>query len=340
MERRGYDGYRGRTRAQTVVRAVVCVVVLLLVLVIVGLLLGQRYIVYTDDGIRLEVPFLQRETATSADVGDVSVQIIHRPNTTPGPSAAAEPYNMRAGSVTMEELEATGIPAVRAMGANTVIVDMKKPDGTLGYADAARDRVSACLEQLHRADIRAVARISCFRDDTLGRQDDYALRTNSGYRWNYDDVGLYWINPGLEPVRQYVADVVATAAQLGFDEVLLENWGYPAQGEVGWIRRGEGYDPERLHEAVDRFVSLAQQAVTGTETVVSLLVDASVLDASDTLSGRTLDCLEGHDGRVWLQNGQGTTLEDLVSRTLLKPEQVVWPAQAYTEGNRHQYLVP
>ena len=336
MERRGYDGYRGRTRAQNVVRTVIGIVVIVLVLVIVGLLLGQRYIVYTDDGIRLEIPFLQQEPAASADVGDVSVEIVHKPEPKPAVPKASVPA--RAVFLKPDELENGGPEAADTAGANTVVVDMKGRDGALGFTDGTESRVRAGIEQLHRADKRVVARVFCFRDDILGRQSEYALVTNSGYLWNYDDQGLYWINPGLESVRQHVAGIVGDLARLGFDEILLEDWGYPAQGEVGWIRRDESYDPAQLHAAVDRFVELAQQELEGTETLLSLSVYGSVLEGTDTLSGRTLTLLERLDGRVWLQGEDVQTLENLISRTLLKLEQVVWPVQAYAENDRNQYL--
>lgn len=349
MSRRGYDGYRGRTGAQTAVRTVVGIVVVLLVLAVVGLLLGQRYIVYTDNGIRLEVPFLDREAAASTEVGDVSVEIVHRPDPDPetaGPEATAP---VRAVLLTVEELENGGVHAAAAAGANTVILNMKGGDGRLGYVSALplardvsapEDRVSALVQELHRADIRAVARVCCFRDDATGRNTEYALLTNSGYLWNYDEQGLCWMNPGLEPVRQYVAGIVGELARLGFDEILLEDWGYPTRGELGWIRRGESYDPDRLHEAVNGFVELAQQALEGTDAVLSLTVDAAVLEGSDTSGGRTPELPERLGCRVWLQGEDTQQLENLVSRTLFKLEQVVWPTQSYTENDRHLYLVP
>lgn len=76
MSRRRYDGYHGRPGAWEILKAILCAVVVLLVLTVAGLIVGQRYLVYTDDGVRLELPFFQREQTppnTSAPVDIVQL---------------------------------------------------------------------------------------------------------------------------------------------------------------------------------------------------------------------------------------------------------------------------
>lgn len=80
MSRRNKPGYRGRTWARGALKAGLCILVLLLVLAVGALLAGQRYIVYTDDGIRLELPFFSRESF-GPELGSVSVDVIQRPGT-------------------------------------------------------------------------------------------------------------------------------------------------------------------------------------------------------------------------------------------------------------------
>lgn len=80
MSRRGYSGYQGRSAARDALRIVLCVLVVGLVLVAAGLMLGQRYIVYTDDGVRLELPFFQREQMPPPDQS-VPMDIVQLPGT-------------------------------------------------------------------------------------------------------------------------------------------------------------------------------------------------------------------------------------------------------------------
>ncbi|MBQ9973664.1 MAG: hypothetical protein IJP02_01760 [Oscillospiraceae bacterium] len=344
MARNSYDGYRGRTRARKAAGVAAGAVVILLVLVVVGLLIGQRYIVYTDEGVHLDIPFLRGDEQTPPALSGVSVEII------PGPEEeahAAAPYTVRAVFMSVDELLSGGAQAVTRRGANTVVLDMKHPDGTLGYtsgltlaqnADAPAERIDELIGTLHEADIRAVARVSCFRDDRLGRREEYALLTNSGYCWNYDPVGLYWISAGRPAVREYVADVVKELALLGFDEVLLEDWGYPTQGELGWLRRGEDYSPDRLNTAVDAFADLVCQGTEGTDTTVSFYVPAGVLDGTDPYSGITPELLARMEGRIWLKEKEAADLHGLAVQLGME-ERTVFPAPSLDQDQNHIYLI-
>ena len=77
MERGRYSGYRGRPGARDVLKIAAVLLALLALLSAAGLIFAQRYIVYTDDGVRLELPFFQRERGGTADVS-VPLDIIQK----------------------------------------------------------------------------------------------------------------------------------------------------------------------------------------------------------------------------------------------------------------------
>ena len=80
MGRRRYGGYHGRDTARAVVRVITALVVVLLMLAAGALIFGQRYITYTDDGVRLELPFFRREeTPISEPSVDPEVVQLPRP---------------------------------------------------------------------------------------------------------------------------------------------------------------------------------------------------------------------------------------------------------------------
>lgn len=72
-----YNGYRGKTSAQDAARRILVAVVVLLLLAAAGLMAVQRYITYTDSGIRLELPFFRREEPSVPD-GAVSLEVERR----------------------------------------------------------------------------------------------------------------------------------------------------------------------------------------------------------------------------------------------------------------------
>ena len=88
MERGHYNGYRGRSGAQNVLSVVVGVLAVLVVLVLLLLLFGQRYIYYTADGVRLDLPFLPNQSVQPPDVSQVVVEIL--PPAPKGPDVSEE----------------------------------------------------------------------------------------------------------------------------------------------------------------------------------------------------------------------------------------------------------
>lgn len=90
MGRRRYNGYHGRTTVQDVLRLIVTLAVVLLILAAAVLMIGQRYIVYTDDGVRLELPFFQREEA-SASLPSVDPEVVQLPRPEPEEPPEGEP---------------------------------------------------------------------------------------------------------------------------------------------------------------------------------------------------------------------------------------------------------
>lgn len=89
MSQRRYNGYHGRTTAWDVLKVVLGLLAIMLVLALVGLTIGQRYIVYTDDGVRLELPFFQREEIPPVDES-APVDIVQLPGA-PKPQPAPQP---------------------------------------------------------------------------------------------------------------------------------------------------------------------------------------------------------------------------------------------------------
>ena len=73
--RYGYNGYRGRRTAHELLKLIALVLAVLVALVVGGLLLGQDYIVFTDNGPRLDLPFFREEEREEPNLGDVSVVV-------------------------------------------------------------------------------------------------------------------------------------------------------------------------------------------------------------------------------------------------------------------------
>ena len=268
--RKRKTGYRGRLAAQRATRRLTLALTGVLVLVVVILGVGQRWVVYTDQGVHFAPPFLS-QTAPIPPKVDVSIQV-QAEAPTPGPTAQTL-LRTRAVWLTVDVLEEDGLQAVESAGADTVVLDMKTPDGRLGYVsyqslaaagNGDSDRVISLLAQLRSEGVRAVACVSCFRDDGLAGSDG-------------------WLSPGDEPVEQYLAGVAAELARMGFDEILLEYWQAPgAQAEQ-----------------TAAFLTRMEHSLEDTGAVLSVLSETPV---PNTLSGR-----------LWSQIGEGSEVVRLTT---------------------------
>ena len=60
---RGYGAYRGRSRGRTFLKILILVLVALLIATVVAFFRLEPYIIYTSDGIRLDLPGHGEDTA-------------------------------------------------------------------------------------------------------------------------------------------------------------------------------------------------------------------------------------------------------------------------------------
>lgn len=319
-----YEGYRGRSTTTDKLKVVAGVLLVLVLLAVGGLFWGQKYIVYTDDGLRVELPFLHREEEQAPEEPIPNVEVVvEQPDPPQQPEKTGLPV-VRAVELPVSAVE-DGTLAEQAgeLGADAVILNMKTDQGQLGFASgqalaleagssAQDEQVNRLLEQAADGELWLVARVSCFRDDSLGGKAAYALAGGGG-SWT-DGGGLRWTDPRSESVCNYLVGVVAELAQLGFDEILLDNWSYPT-GDVGDLSSIRDYDLEALDQAVEQLLRRAQQAAQEYGAQVSLRAPDALADTAGEDGGQALGHLESVSGRVWAGSGSMEVLKTRLEKT-------------------------
>lgn len=314
----GYDSYHGRSRTRNILTALIVILLVVLAAVVAFFLFAQRYIVYTDDGqAHLELPFFQKVTPTPDPAPAESQDIVivtpdPTPTPTPTPDPAVKAVWLLRGAIT----DGTAAEQVEAEGGNAVVFNMKADDGTLGYvsslpqaialnSSAAEAGLNDAIKALTDGELYTIARVSCFKDNKAPRNDNsLAIRTNSGYNWR-DPEGRRWMNVSIPAAREYVIGVCKELAELGFDEILLENSGYPAEGDLHYIKKGESYDPDTqfdgLAAPVGEFYAQLKEAMKNYPDVkLSVSTSATVLSGAGDLSGQTPFMLGGFAYRVYV----------------------------------------
>lgn len=316
----GYDVYRGRSKLRTALIVLAVLLFLLLLASVAFFFLAQPYVVYSDDGsVRFDFPWTVRSEATPTPepTSDEDIVIVVTPEPTPEPTATPVTTLL---SLPLSALDdGTAAALASEAEATGVIFSMKAPDGTLGYTSqnpmALHAKVSSevdgrngAIEAITAGDLYTVAQVTCFLDDTIPYFYGKAcgLRTGNG-NWRGAE-GSRWLSPAAQTAREYLADLCAELAGLGFDEIWLDVCAFPTQGRLTSITQNEAYDPDALTPALEEFYSLVREALSDYPNVrLALTAEKGALlsDPAD-MSGQTLELLSAYADLVYLpQAGEG-----------------------------------
>ena len=202
---------------------------------------------------------------------------------------------------------------ILADGYDGVILPMKTADGALGYvsalplaADAGAssgdpDRNEALRALNDTPGLYTVAQVSCLRDSALVREEPgLSLHRVSGSPW-LDESRQGWPDPAQPQVQSYLIGLCRELAQLGFDEILLTDCGFPTQGDLDSLRA-----VEEKEETLETFCRQLQGALADTPVTLSVMGQRDSVTA-DPVSGQTTALLATF-GRVWTQAEDQETL--------------------------------
>lgn len=314
---RGYSSYRGRRTLTDVLKIVAAVLGVLAVVLLVAVWIGGK------DGLPLKLPDVSQQDGGQSDVsgdgqgddqsgGTGSESGQEEPDTSQ-PEQPEEPEQesvMTALELPISAiLDGTAAAQLEQAGANALVLTMKDEEGLLAWnsqqalaqsygVNAGDETVQQQLQAWNQGEVYTVARVCCFRDNTIPyHRNDLAMRASYG-NWR-DEKGLRWLNPASEGAREYLAGLCGELAAMGFDEILLECAGFPTAGSVDRITSGAGEQAQ----AVSAFVELAEQAVAPYGTKISLRAEAGVLTGELPECGITTALLSGLEGRIWMVSG-------------------------------------
>ena len=227
--------------------------------------------------------------------------------------------------VTPQTLQGGGAAEqVQQAGGNAVLVTMKNDDGTLNYvsgvelaiakqASGSDITVNRAIEELVQGDCYTIARVSCFRDEILGGDESFALLSNSGYRWR-DFNGIRWSCVGKQATREYIVAICAELAELGFDEILLTNCGYPPNGtgQMGWLRQDATYPWGSLDTIEGPFLAQVKAAIEPYGAVLSVEALGKELAGEERATGLTSENVAASCAHVWLDAADALAYEAVV----------------------------
>lgn len=354
--RYGYQEYRGRGgggRSSVLIFIIVLLAVLLIAGVVFMIVMGD-YITYTRDGMEIHWPWLPQESSAPPVFSDpvviesddmvVTVEPTPEPTPTPAPEPVYDP--LAAVTVTVGQLQnGTAAQAVTGAGGSALVVEMKAADGKLAWqsqtelaaslnANAADNSAADAIRELaQNGNLYLVARVHCFKDQNLVNAGIGTLLTPWGNVW-YDFYGARWSSPANRQAADYLSALCLDLADMGFDEILLDDAGYPWQGEVNVLATDDSR-PEDRTVPVAAFLQRIAGELKEKDVRLSVYVYEELLTDEEVYSGLTASVLAQNAGRVWLDSRTSREhYESVLSAAGLDnlTARVVVPADAAAEG--------
>ena len=148
--------------------------------------------------------------------------------------------------VSLEQLLPNGttiLDGLAAAGADGFVFRAKDREGYIYYLSSEASENAIVSDALSRdmiaqlcaqEGVYTVARISCLRDPifALAHINEASIRNQKGYAWFENAQGGHWLEPEKALTREYLIGLAVECAELGFDELLLEDVCYPSQGNL------------------------------------------------------------------------------------------------------------
>ncbi len=158
---------------------------------------------------------------------------------------------------------------------NAVVIDIKYDRGeTAVKVDSIYSGIGAYspipelerkIAYLKKHNIKAIARIVCFKDNYLGKFNNYK------YAMKYPDNDVFrdlsysiWVSPYSSFVRNYLIDIAVRTAEIGFDEIQFDYIRFPSDfpdsNKPKWVTCPE-YDGTSKFSIIEDFLKQAYQKV-------------------------------------------------------------------------------
>lgn len=204
----------------------------------------QRYVVYTSSGAKLDFNQSSYEISgveAAPPAANVDISIFYNEgadaiDTTKEMTQLSGYYIT--SDMYKEDMDNVLLQIERLPNSTAIMVDMKGPFGTFFYNSKLSEAVTSqstnipavtqLLERMDKKGFYKIARISALRDRTYGENhvpSGLYMLSRAGL-W-MDEGGMYWLDPTNASTITWISSVVLELKEMGFDEVLLDNFRFP-----------------------------------------------------------------------------------------------------------------
>lgn len=236
--------FRTRRRLQRAGMVLGFLLVIVIVFWLCWIIWLQRYVVYTDDGARLDFNQSSYDLVgeeAKPPVAEANVSIFYNEGAdaidTSRDMAQISGYYITS-DMFKNDYDNVMLQIERLPAGTAVMIDMKGPYGSFFYdsqlpeatisASTNIEQVMALVERMHSKGFYTIARISAFRDREYGDKhvtSGLYMLSRAGL-W-MDPGGMFWLDPTNASTTSWIASVVLELRNMGFDEVVLDDFCFP-----------------------------------------------------------------------------------------------------------------
>jgi len=236
-----------------------CTGILVLALPLVGgffcwFIWAQRYIIYTADGGALLdfdlPPITPGQPATPPEKMDITIRYDAQEPVINITTELKQMIGYYVEPSALEDLDSVKAQIQALPPETPVMIDVKDPFSGFYYSSNVRAsrskqvdvaKMDALIAWLRNQNIYTIARLPAFKfgaaimDDFVApgtnQIPDSVLHSSGAYSYSTVEDGLtyYWLHPSRQGTVSYLTQVVVELRNLGFDEVVLEDFCLPAE---------------------------------------------------------------------------------------------------------------
>ena len=325
---RGYSSYRGRGSGG---KKLLAVLLVLIVAASAAFMAAQSHVVYEADGsFHFDLPWGKHPTEEKAETPPSSESAPKTPQSELEIVVEAPAVtNLYACELDESVLRGSWEATVDALDKqiNAVAVRVRASDGTLLYDSHVADAVECgavtgssvargAIKGLTESDYYTIACFSALHDNyySFAHMVDAAVQqiNYSGYIWYAPDSSFY-LAPEKQAAREYLAALAGEVAEMGFDELLLDEFGYPTAGRLSNIKPDERTMPQ---SAALCLLADEMKAAIGESKLSVRVNEETFLAGSNEVSGVNVAELAKHVDRIYVETSQEQlgTLRELAEK--------------------------
>ena len=235
--------------------------------------------------------FVNKFYSQNFDENSLPSQVYHLP--TPNPLKGLYMTSWVAGTKTLRDHV---ISIADKTEINAIVVDLKDYSGHISYPVDNFDLNSVgsverripdlknLTSLLHSKGIYVIGRIACFQDPYFVKlHPEYGIMTDTDRSvvWT-DHKGLTWLDPGEQPVWDYLIAISRDAYEQGVDEIQFDYTRFPSDGDMQNIYYPASHDKKRA-DVINDFWTYLNKNLHGTGPVISVDLFGLTATANDDL---------------------------------------------------------